>query len=174
MLVVMRRKRALYIGIVLLVVAGWAAGAFFVHWHKNPQPLAAQTSPVPASIRSVAPFPVYYPEQKSLPPGYKLDVGSFSSPVKNGVAYKVTYDGAKQIVFSVQAKPSDSELQTFNSNYIPLRIDYQTPVGQAEIGAYHNGTLVSLPVINGPWIIITAPPDIDQGQLKQVLRSMRS
>lgn len=133
----------------------------------------AHTSPVPVSIAHKVSFPIYYPDPGKLPAGYHLDDSSFASPVKNGVNYTVIYDGGKKMVFSVQAKPSDNDLQSFNSSYIPLRIDYQTPVGQAEIGAYHNQTLVSLPIVNGPWVIITAPPDINQDQLKQVLQAMR-
>jgi hypothetical protein len=110
-----------------------------------------------------------------LPPGYNLNTNSFNlSPDKKGVYYSVSYGANKKIVFSVQVKPTDNELQSFNSNYIPLRVDYQTPIGQAEIGAYHSQTLVSLPVINGPWIVITAPPDINQDQLKQVLRAIKA
>jgi len=159
--------------VLFLVIAGTAVG--WAHWHQPKKP--AQAPFVPASISQAVDFPVYYPEQAKLPAGYTLDKGSFSSPVKNGVTYSVSYGANKKIVFSLQTKPSDNELQSFNSNYIPLRNDYQTPNGQAEIGAYNNHgtleTLASLPVSNGPWIIMTAPQDIDQNQLKQVIASLR-
>lgn len=127
---------------------------------------------VPKDISKAVSFPVYYPDSKKLPSGYVLDTASFSSPVKNGVAYTVQYDDNKKIVFSVQAKPADNELQAFRGNYIPLRIDYQTRLGLAEIGAYHSQTLVSLPIIDGPWVVATAPSDTDQTKLKQVLDSL--
>jgi hypothetical protein len=157
---------------VLLLIAAVALGAW-LHWHNTPKPIAVNTSPVPAAVAQAVNFPIYYPDPQKLPPGYQLDLNSFRSPVKNGAAYTVRYGDGKKMVFSVQAKPSDSELQTFKSSDIPLRIDYQTPLGLAEIGAYHSQTLVSLPVDGGPWIVITAPPDINQDQLKAVLRSLR-
>jgi len=149
--------------------AGWL---LWRHRQIGGKPITS-TSPVPDSVSRSVNFPVYYPDQKKLPADYRLNSGSFTAPVKNGVNYSVSYGNGKKIVFSVQTKPADSELQTFNSSYIPLRVDYQTPVGQAEIGAYHNQTLASLPVVNGPWIVITAPPDINQNQLKQVLSSLK-
>lgn len=147
------------------------AGAW-LHWHHSSTPPVVKTSPVPKEVAQAVNFPVYYPDPKKLPAGYSLNTGSFSSPVKNGVSYSVSYGSGQKIVFSVQTKPSDNELQSFNGNYIPLRIDYQTPIGQAEIGAYHSQTLASLPVINGPWIVITAPSDINQDQLKQILNAI--
>jgi hypothetical protein len=159
-------------GLILLVVTAGAIG-LGLHWRTTPAPI--NNSPVPKAVAQAVNFLVYYPDQKKLPPGYNLNTNSFNlSPDKKGVYYSVSYGANKKIVFSVQVKPSDNELQSFNSNYIPLRVDYQTPIGQAEIGAYHSQTLVSLPVINGPWIVITAPPDINQDQLKQVLRAIKA
>ena len=156
----------------LLVVA--AALSYWLIWRPDPKTTSPDNSnPVPLSIRQAVSFPVYYPDQQKLPSGYNLNTSSFGLPVNNGVSYSVSYGGGKKIVFSVQAKPSESELQTFNSSYIPLRIEYETSIGQAKIGAYQSKTLVSLPVMNGPWIIITAPADINQDQLKSVLQSIR-
>jgi hypothetical protein len=131
------------------------------------------TSPVPKTISQSITFPVYYPDPKKLPAGYTLDLSSFSTPVKNGVTYWVNYGKGNKIVFSIQRKPSNGELQTFDGNYLPLEISYQTPVGMAEIGAYNLKTLVSLPTNSSAWVIITAPPNIDQGQLEQILSIMK-
>ena len=168
----MINKKLLSIASAVLLVAAVMLG-IWLYWHHNRLPALKQPNPVPSAVRQAVPFPVYYPDPEKLPAGYTLNQNSFSSPVKNGVTYSVSYGNGKKIVFSVQVKPSDTELQSFNSNYIPLRVEYQTPVGQAEVGAYHSKTLVSLPIINGPWIVITAPPDIDQGQLKQVLSTLK-
>jgi hypothetical protein len=151
------------VGIVVITALFVAGIALLVH----------TPSVVPKPIANSVSFPVYYPDPKRLPNGYILDTDSFSSPVKDGVSYTVNYDTNKKVVFSVQVKPSDSELQTFNSSYIPLRIDYKTKLGQAEIGAYHSQTLVSVPVNNGPWIIITAPEDINPAALKQIIQAIR-
>ncbi len=166
------RRKGILIGLMVLLLASAGIVLYlWCPWHKNLQ--ATQKIPVvPAAISNGVSYKVYYPDPAKLPAGYTLVRSSFTMPVKNGVAYWVSYDNGKHIVFSVQSKPSDTELQTFNSNYIPLRNDYQTGVGQAEIGAYHNQTLVSLPATNGPWIVISAPQDISQDKLKQVLSSI--
>lgn len=164
-------RRWLVYVIVLLVIAGLGL-AGWAHWHKKtaaPQPAKL----VPLSISQAVNFPVYYPDQARLPAGYVFDTNSFRSPVENGVNYSINYGSGQRIVFTLQPKPSDSELKTFNASYIPLRTDFQTGIGQAEIGTYHQQTLASLPVAKGPWIVITAPPDIDQNQLKQVLQSLK-
>jgi flagellar basal body-associated protein FliL len=144
---------------------------------STPKPKAANTSPVPSAISQAVSFPVYYPNPEKLPSGYYLDKDSFKNPVKNGVAYSVSYGGNKKIVFSAQQKPSDNELQAFNSSYIPLRTDYQTKAGQAEIGAYNNHgtieTLVSLSTNSSTWLVVTAPYDINQDQLKKVLSAIQ-
>jgi hypothetical protein len=172
-----RSERLISLALALLVVAGGITGAW-MHWHHTAAQTTANTSPVPKSVAQAVNFPVYYPDPQKLPAGYTLNTNSFTSPVKNGVTYSVSYDNGKKIVFSIQVKPTDSELQTFNSSYIPLRIDYQTPIGQAEIGAYNNHgdtqTLVSLPTKTNSWIIITAPYNIDQGNLKKVLSSLKT
>jgi hypothetical protein len=136
--------------------------------------LSKPASPVPASVSSNVNFKIYYPDQARLPAGYRLDLGSFRSPVKNGVAYSVSYGNGKKIVFSVQTKPSDQELQSFNTNYIPLKLDFQTALGQGEIGAYNGQTLASLPIVNGPWVVVTAPDDVNQDHLKHVMRSLKT
>ncbi len=162
--------------VILLVIAGAAAGSW-LHWHHKTGSAPKTTSPVPVSIAQAVNFPIYYPDPKKLPPGYRLNVNSFNSPVKNGVTYSVSYDNSKKIVFSLQEKPSENELTSFDNNYIPLRIDYQTIIGQAEIGAYNNHgniqTLVSLPTRTNAWIIITAPYNINQDELKHVLNSLK-
>lgn len=165
------KKIWLSIALIVVVLGGALAGAAVLS--KQPKKAAIRPSPVPVNISRAVNFKIYYPDQSKLPAGYVLDKNSFALPVKNGVAYSVSYDKGKKIVFSVQTKPVDSELQSFNANYIPLRVDVQTPLGQAEIGAYKGQTLASLPILNGPWIVITAPSDINQQQLKQVINSIK-
>lgn len=133
-------------------------------------------SPIPQSISNSVSFPVYYPDPKKLPTGYVLSPESFRVPQKDVVLYSVNYGKDKKLVFSVQPKPSDTYINNFHANYIPLHSDFQTSIGKAEIGAYNNTgnlqTLVSMPADDRIWIVITAPADIDQNQLKQVLRSI--
>ncbi len=154
----------------LLVLAASFGGWKFLH---------RVVSPVPKAIQANVTFPVYYPEQKKLPAGYTLDLTSFKSPEKNAVVYAVRYGTNKKLVFALQEKPSDDDIQSFYANYIPLRNKLDVPAGHAEIGAFNNGgktatqSVVSLPTTNKTWLIITGPNDIDQNNLKQVLESIR-
>lgn len=159
-----------------LFIAALAGIIVFVLIHSDQPKKAAvkPAGPVPAQIAAAVPYKIYYPDQSKLPNGYTLDGHSFANPVKNGVSYAVNYGGGKKIIFSVQTKPSDNELQAFQSNFIPLKIDFQTPLGLGSIGAYRGQTLASLPIENGPWIVVTAPADINQEDLKQVFRSLKS
>lgn len=162
----MRPKRIIGYGALAFVVCSIAAGVgfwFFGH---------AGSSPVPKKVAQSVDFPVYYPNQAKLPHGYTLNTDSFANPLNAGVQYSVNYGKGSQLVFTVQRKPSQEELKTFIANYIPLKIDYQTHLGQAAIGAYHSQTLVSLPVNDGPWVVVTAPLNIKQNDLKQVLQSL--
>jgi hypothetical protein len=134
-------------------------------------------SPVPKNVSKKVSFIVYYPDPKKLPAGYILDTASFSNPQKEAVLYSVKYDNNKKIVFSVQPKPSEDELQNFFSNYIPLRNQLDVSIGHAEIGAYNLKndlkTMVSLTTKTSTWLIITAPSDINPDMLNQVLASLR-
>jgi len=127
---------------------------------------------VPESITSSVKYSVYYPDPKKLPQGFTLDKQSIRSPAQNGVTYTVLYEKTKKIIFNLQAAATDKELATFRSTYIPKRVSYTTPVGDAEVGASGNSLLVSIPVSGGPWIVVTAPGDISQDNLKQVLNTL--
>jgi hypothetical protein len=168
-------KRTVIWGVSGLILAVLAGVIVFMVIHTNqPQKAAVKPAgPVPSQIAAAVTYKIYYPDQAKLPAGYVLDRNSFANPVKNGISYSVNYDNDKKIVFSVQIRPSDNELQSFQSNFIPLSIDFQTPLGQGAIGAYHGQTLASLPIENGPWVVATAPADVNQDNLKQVLRALK-
>jgi hypothetical protein len=155
----------------LLVLSGGYGGWFYLHRSVNP---------VPAKFRKDLTFTVFYPDKKKLPAGYVLDENSFSNPHDNTLLYRVTYGDGKKLTFALQVKPSADDIESFYANLIPLRNKMDVPAGHAEIGAYNNAgkidtqSVVSLPTETNTWIIITGPADIDQGQLKQVLESIRS
>lgn len=157
----------------LLILLG--SGIWYVRVHNK---VNTTSNPIPAYIAEAVNFRLYYPLQKDLPAGYRLDLNSFKRPVQNGVTYTVVNNENQKVIFSLQPKPSDADLQNFTSSYIPLHNTYQTPSGQALLGAYNTKegteTFVSLPTNSSTWIIVTAPYNIDQAQLKQVLSSLRS
>ena len=167
-------KRALQnLGVVMLVIVISALVVFIY------QQVSVAPNPVPLNVRSKLDFPIYYPVLSKLPKGYTLNLKSFSYPTKNVLVFSVDYASNNKITFSEQKKPSATEIQAFYADYMPLRNNYQTPVGQAEISAYNNGgstleTVVSLPTNTSTWIIITAPPNINQNQLDQVLSAITS
>lgn len=169
---IMRRKRSIRIvaiTIVLLIIA--ASGT--VAWYFT----LREVNPVPENLRDELSFPVYYPAEEKLPAGYYLDRGSFSSPQKDTLIYKVR-NGAETLIFSVQLKPADSEIQNFYTNVIPLRNHLLSSLGPVEVGAYNNkGTIqsvASLPISKDPtWVIVTYTHDISDDSLKQVLESLK-
>ena len=164
-------KRLLPYGILAVVALSLPVGIWQYQSYTS-QKNAIIASVVPDSVIKSVSFKIYYPDQTKLPKGYVFDKRSITTPVQNGVSYSVDYPGGNKIVFSLQLKPSDSELQSFKTNFIPLRNEVRTSLGQADIGAYNQQTLVSFPLNDGPWIVITAPSDIDQDKLKQVLNSL--
>lgn len=133
--------------------------------------------PVPSSIRASVSYHIYYPDPAKLTGGYVLDTSSFTSPRPGVVLYSINYGNNKKLVVSEQPQPDASTIQAFYANYIPLRNSLRAALGEAQIGAYKNGdtlqTVASLPVAQGPWVIVTAPGDIHQQELQQVLDALR-
>jgi hypothetical protein len=163
-----RPKRLLVAGGVVGVVFLAALGIFLAHGMMA-------HSPVPAEVRSAVSFPIYYPRQSKLPPGYSLDTASFRLAESGVVIYSV-HKGSQQLVFSEQEAPDGNVINKFTSSYIPLHNTITTDLGKAEIGAAGQGsslqTVASLPVVKGPWLIITAPADTKQSDMQQVLQSL--
>jgi hypothetical protein len=174
------KRRIIVALFIILLGGGIFAGYRLGKPTTEKTEIISVTSPVPANVKEAVKFRVYYPDQAKMPKGYVLDTSSFSVPQENGVAYKVTYDTDKKIVFSVQPKPSDEELTTFLTSYIPLRTSVETPNGEAEVGAYNTPggdtqTMGSWTATNdNTWIIFTAPYDTNQDNLAKVLQAFKS
>ena len=129
---------------------------------------------MPQAVAQAVNFPIYYPDQKKLPAGYSLNSNSFKYLPGQGVLYYVSYDNGKRLVFTLQQKPSGSDLANFNKKYIPINRQVLTLVGTATMGAIGDQTVVSLPTDSNTWIIITGPADIyATSQLTQVVRSIK-
>lgn len=170
-----RLRKALLSTVFILACGGVAT---WILIPPTPKTAVINPSPVPAYITQKVNLPVYYPDQSQLPAGYIFDVSSIKSPLAQGVTYTVSYGQGQKLVFSLQPKPSDNELDSFVANYIPLNNDIQTKLGQAKLGAYSSKgvtqTMVSLPTLGKTWIIVTGPYNTDQNNLKQVLNSLRT
>jgi hypothetical protein len=133
------------------------------------------SSVVPKKIQRSVDFAIYYPG--TLVPGYVLDVQSFRLAEPGVVIFAVTHGKDKNIVFSEQDQPSSSDIDKFISTYLPLNSDVKLPLGQAKVGAYGSApnirTVMSLPIRNGPWVIVTAPSDINHDDLVKLLASLK-
>ncbi|HEX8763308.1 MAG TPA: hypothetical protein VF733_06165 [Candidatus Saccharimonadales bacterium] len=164
-----RAKKIYFIAGAFIFLA--AIAVFFLANRKTPSP--SRPSAVPATIRRHAKFAIFYPEASKLPNGYILDAHSFSGN-DQAVVYSVTYNTDQKIAFTVQKKPSEDELKAFYANQIPIRNEAKVPAGTAAIGVLNNQTFVSLPTESDAWLLITAPKDIDQNNLKRVLQVIRT
>lgn len=165
-----RSKNTLFKLVLVLIVLGLASVAALRF-------LQFSDSPVPKSIREKTSFAIYYPNQNNLPQGYKLDQSSFRKVDGDVVLFSVSYGSGQQIIFSEQNKPVQNVIDKFHDEVIPVHTEQDTPIGKAVIGANGKGsdlkTIASLPVNKkGPWLIVTAPSDINQEHLKQVILSL--
>jgi len=111
-----------------------------------------------------------------MPSGYRLDKESFRTAQPGVVLFSLSYGNGRSMVFSEEAKPAGDTIDKFNASAIPVHTQVSTPIGTALVGAYGSGkdlrTIASLPIKNGPWLIVTAPADINQADLGKILSSL--
>lgn len=161
-------KRFFFVLGLVLVVAALAVGLHAV--------LGRHASLVPKNIQKSVDFSVYYPDPQKLPAGYTLDTKSFKLAQPGVVLFAVTYGTGNNIVFSEEKQPGSAIINKFTNSSIPLHTDLKTSLGQAELGAYGTGenlrTVISLPINNGPWLILTAPPSTSKSDLQQILQTL--
>jgi hypothetical protein len=162
----LNKKPALTLIIPLLIVAS----GILLFSHK--QSSRVSVGSVPERIQALVNFPIYYPNSQKLPAGYSLDKTSFTSPAKDVVLYTISYDQNKKMVFSLQTKPSDNDLKTFNNQRIPVHIEFQTKLGKAELGIIGSQAIVSLPTNDNVWIIVTGPQNLTQAQVAPIIESL--
>lgn len=168
-----RQKSSLTGKLVAVVLVIVAAGgiAFAVHGLTGHRP-----NVVPENVKKSAGFSVYYPDTTKLPAGFTLDTKSFRFAQKGVVVFALTDSFGHSFVFSEQRQPSGDEINKFVSSYMPLNTTLQLKQGQAKIGAYGNApdirSIVSLPINGGPWLIITAPPQVSHDSIVRVLHSL--
>lgn len=167
------KKRALNKRPVLVLIFALVMVGLVIGMHNK---LGSSTSLVPKNIQKSVDFSVYYPDIKKLPAGYRFDAKSFRLADPGVVLFAVTYDGGKNIIFSEQHQPSNDDINKFVSSYIPLNTSLQLTFGQAKVGAYGSApnirTVASLPIHNGPWLIITAPSNVSHNDLAKVMQSL--
>lgn len=158
-----RRFILIFVPIILAVLLA----AFLYNLHGS-------TDVVPEKIQKSVPFSIYYP--RNLPAGYTLDEKSFQIPESGVVLFTVTYGDGKSIDFSEQQQPSSGDIDKFVKSYIPLNSVLQLPLGQVKVGAYGAApnirTIASVPIHDGPWLIVTAPSDVNHDDLTKLITSL--
>lgn len=165
------KKHTLRKRVLLLFAVGILSIGFLAGWQTM---RGTTASLVPQTVRKAVDFPVYYPND--LPDGYALAIQSFQVPDPGVVLFKVTKANGQEIVFSEQRQPSGSDIDKFVSAYMPLNSVLQLPLGQAKVGAYGSApnirTVLSLPIRDGPWLIVTAPADVTHDELTTILSTL--
>ena len=142
-----------------------------VIWLVTRQPSGTLPYPIPRSEAKQLGFDIYYPSQKLLPSGYSLNKSSFEA-TNQVLIYSVSYGNGHKIVFSDQAKPTSTQIEAFYTRNLPLNTTLQTNIGLATMGAISDENVVSIPTNTNAWLIVTAPSDINQGSLDQVIKSV--
>jgi len=135
------------------------------------QPSGTLPYPIAKSAAKQLGFDIYYPNQKLLPSGYVLNTRSFDTS-NQVLIYSVSYGNNQKIVFSDQAKPTNTQVQAFYAKNLPLNTSLQTKIGVATIGAINTQTVISIPTSTNAWLIATASGNINQQALDQVLESI--
>ncbi|HET9174067.1 MAG TPA: hypothetical protein VFN56_02160 [Candidatus Saccharimonadales bacterium] len=164
------RKRVVRAGFLILSIGVVSGIVLFVRMMDTP-------SPVPKAIQQAVPFPIYYPVQHKLPAGYQLDNSSFHITDPQVVIYSLKDATGQLIIFSEEKSPGSSIIDKFTASAIPLHTTQHTALGQADFGAYNNGqdvrTIVSLPITDGPWLIVTSPQGDSQTDLQHIIEALK-
>jgi hypothetical protein len=129
------------------------------------------SDPIPLATRQKVSFPIYYPDQAKMPHGYKFSLNSLTAS-NQAVVYVVTYGKGQRIVFTVQQKPSETDLKGFYATHMPLYTQFQASGGTAADGVINGEVVVSLPTNSKAWLLITAPLNVSQPQLHKVVQSL--
>lgn len=138
--------------------------------------LTAAGNPVTDTTQSAGGSGVYQPDSAKLPVGYTFDSSAIRQADDGVSIVTVSSGNGNSVSISQQAQPGSDVIDNFLKTYIPLHTALETKLGQAQVGASGQSpnlqTIASLPVKNGPWLIITAPADISQADLKQIIESL--
>jgi len=151
--------------VIIIVIVG------LVTWVVARQPSGTLPYPIAKAQAKSLGFDIYYPSQKLLPSGYILNKGSFET-TNQVLIYSVSYGNGRKLVFSDQAKPSNTQIQAFYTRNLPLNTTLLTNVGLATIGAVNAQTVISLPTDTNAWLIATAPSNINERNLDLVIKSI--
>lgn len=159
-----KRRRLVRPLIVLLVIAGLAAGGWFGYHEVRPQ------NPFPADVSSQTKLDLLYPAK--LPPGYSVNRQDMS--LSNGVLiYDATNPAGNRLVFTVQPTPSGFDFNTFYKMQLTGSRQEQTPYGTAVIGRNSGRSLGSL-VDGDTWLLLsTNTPDVSLDDMSLVLGNLK-
>lgn len=163
-------KKSVYIFSAVIAVLAIATGVI-LYFHSTGTQTDALSKLIPQTIRQQVPFNLYIPDPSKLPLGYTLNIQSFSYG-NDALLYKIGYGENQNLIVTVQQKPSDAAIKQFYKVHMPLTIPIQTNVGDAALGVLNNETVVSLPTNTNAWLLMTAPFNANQSQVKRVIQTM--
>lgn len=155
------RKRVILLVVSLLVIT---TGSIYYYVSAN------NRSPFPASIRSEAAFPLYYPHP--LPAGWTFVANSFY--LSQGIAgYRIT-SSSGSINITIQTVPHNFDFTTLYSKSLANSSLLTTSLGEGAIGKADNSFLVGSLVIGNTWILATpSATAISQPNIQFVLSHLK-
>jgi hypothetical protein len=160
------RLRTIILIVIAIGLAGSASALILMILLRPPDP-------IPAIIRRDLPFSLYYPSQSKMPKGYKLAISSFRLlQAQKVLLYTVNGPNNLELIFSVEQAPSAQDIQGFYTSHMPLHITVSTNVGTAAIGAIDDKTVASLPAKGNSWILVSAPKNVSEPDLSQIMNSL--
>jgi hypothetical protein len=117
-------------------------------------------------------IPLYYPT--TLPAGLSVVSNSFRIPETNTVVFDIQSSGGL-IAVSEQPRPSETQfdINNFYTNDVSNPTQFLTALGQATVGTLSTGKWFGSLLTDQTWIIVTAPANVSDSRLHDVLSAMQ-
>lgn len=157
-----RRRKPTLIILAVVLLAG--VGAITALLFRGP----------PASDRylvqlaSRVSFPLYGPQW--LPDGWYIDQQSIDATAEV-VTFTINDTQGKQLVFTEQPKPPQSNLDTFYNQQVSNSTAIDTAAGKVVIGQFEGSPLAGVSA-GQTWILIRAVAAVDQQQFERFVSSL--
>ena len=113
-------------------------------------------------------FPLYHPAR--LPEGYKADKTTVSM-VASVVTYQIKHAAKEPLLVSLQPRPNNFDVESFNKEVISEGISLTVPAGTATIGRLRENQVASV-LTNETWVLISDPNLIPQQDLKFIVQNL--
>lgn len=157
-----RLKKLLFIIFILLVIGSLGSVGYIYYQNRDV---------VPKSVLAQANIPILYPAQ--LPAGFQINKSSFNVTNGNLIAYYADNSAGDRILFTVQAKPSNFDYDTFYSQSLQNADKFTTDLGEGAVGTAQGRVLGSL-TTDKTWLIVSGNDNsIDSTKVSFVLHHLK-